>query len=512
MLKGRHVPPAVSEWVLDALGELSDGLIVVDASSHIVYRNEAVRRLLGLDELPADTTRWPATIGMYDPDRATPLPPPRMALARGLQGEETRDMAVFIRNSAVPQGVHLLVSGATLRDERGAIRGAAVLFRDVTLLRQHEATLREAERQKKAILDNLPAMAWLKDERGRFLVVNQRFAELVGKPGPEDIVGLTAAEVFPPGIAEEYQARDRELLSSGVPFRHVEEFVGADGRRAWVETIQSRIVDDAGRVIGLTGVAHDITERKQALQELRAARDELELRVQQRTAELAQAQENLVRQERLAVLGQLAGGVAHQIRNPLAAILNSTYVLRRHLPVERHPDVNGALEIIHDEVRHANNIITGLLDFARVRAPDPEPTSLVELIRRVLDSEWIPPAVRVTRELPDEPLVLSVDPDQLQASISNVVQNAVDAMANGGELAISLTRADGEIVIVVSDTGPGISAEVRPHLFEPLHSTKPMGVGLGLVTARRFIEAHGGRITCADVPRGASFEIRLPAG
>ena len=92
------------------------------------------------------------------------------------------------------------------------------------------------------------------------------------------------------------------------------------------------------------------------------------------------------------------------------------------------------------------------------------------------------------------------------------MRNAIDAMPDGGELVMALSTSGDEIVITVTDTGTGISPQVRAHLFEPLHSTKPSGIGLGLVTARRFVEAHGGRIACIDVPKGARFEIRLPTG
>lgn len=292
-----------------------------------------------------------------------------------------------------------------------------------------------------------------------------------------------------------------------------EPFIDAQGVVSWIETFKTRIVGEHGEVIGTTGIARDITERKRAEQALRVTNEELERRVALRTTELAEAQENLVRKERLAVLGQLAGGVAHQIRNPLAAIMNATYVLKRHLLPEQHVNVDDAIRIIHDEVRHANVIITGLLDYARVRTPDRHPASMGEVLDRVLAAEWIPDTVKVERAIEDVPAV-DVDADQLHGAIINVVRNAVEAMPDGGTLYVAMRVASGaegrHIVVSVGDTGPGISPQVRAHLFEPLHSTKPMGVGLGLVTARTFIEAHGGRIAHVDVPKGARFEIRLP--
>ncbi len=500
-------------WVLDAVAGISDALVVIDEAAHLVYRNPAAERLIGIQDLGPEPSRWSVEEGLFRPDERTLFPADELPLIRALGGEDVTDIGMFVRNEHVPRGVHILVSASPLRDRVGHIRGAAGIFRNVTLIRQQEAQLREGARQKKAILDNIPDMAWLKDDRGCFLLVNQPLASAAGRADPEDVVGLTDADLWPRELAERYRADDEEIIRTRAQKRVEEPFIDASGRRFWIESVKTCIVDDQGRVIGTTGIARDITERKQFEEHMRSAKDELEQRVIERTAELAEAQEHLVRQERLAVLGQLAGGVAHQIRNPLAAIMNATYVLKRHLSPDQHPNVEDAIRIIHDEVRHANIIITGLLDYARVRTPDRHPASVVDLLERILSSDWIPPNIRVVRELPNtDAVVRSVDADQLQGAIANLVRNAIDAMPDGGELVMALSTTGDEIVITVTDTGTGISPQVRAHLFEPLHSTKPSGIGLGLVTARRFVEAHGGRIACIDGPRGARFEIRLPTG
>jgi signal transduction histidine kinase len=190
--------------------------------------------------------------------------------------------------------------------------------------------------------------------------------------------------------------------------------------------------------------------------------------------------------------------------------MNASYVLKRHLSPEQHPNVEDAIRIIHDEVRHANVIITGLLDFARVRAPDRHPASIKELVERVMGAEPMPPSIALDVRIEDDLPLLDIDVDQLHGAFLNVVRNAVEAMPDGGALRVEVKREEDVVVIAVTDTGPGISPQVRGHLFEPLHSTKPMGIGLGLVTARTFVEAHGGRISHVELPKGARFEIRLP--
>ncbi len=221
-------------------------------------------------------------------------------------------------------------------------------------------------------------------------------------------------------------------------------------------------------------------------------------------------QETLLAKDRLATLGQLAGGVAHQIRNPLAVILNATAVLEHQLPRERHPDITAAIAMIQEEVRHANNIVTALLDYARVKRPARRPVALGDLIDRVLSGPCVPACIEVQRNVDEGVPIVHIDADQIHDALMNVVLNAVEAMPNGGTLVVTVGQCDEGIVIEIRDTGHGISPSLAPHLFEPLQSTKPMGVGLGLVTARTFVEAHGGRIACVPVTRGANFVIRLP--
>jgi PAS domain S-box-containing protein len=496
-------------WSLDALDTIVDGVMVVDHRARLVYANAAARRMTGIERLEDEPSRWSVAYGVLRPDEKTPWPAEELPLVRALAGEARSGVEMFVRNEAVKEGRHLVVSASPLRDGK-KIRGAAIILHDVTARRRAEARAVEGERQRKAILDNIPDMAWLKDRDGRFVAINERFARAAAMQ-PDDLIGLKDLDVWPRALAEKYRAEDDEVMRQRQHKTIEEEFIDASGRHYWLETVKACILGEDGEVIGTTGIARDITERRLAEEALRTTNDELERRVARRTAELAEAQDNLVRKERLAVLGQLAGGVAHQIRNPLAAIMNATYVLKRHLSPEQHPNVEDAIRIIHDEVRHANVIITGLLDHARVRAPDRHPASLVDIVDKALAADVVVPGVRVVRAVDADAPLLEIDADQLHAALTNVIRNAIEAMSGEGELRVELGRERDEIVIAVADSGPGISPAVRAHLFEPLHSTKPMGVGLGLVTARTFIEAHGGTIACVDVPRGARFEIRLPA-
>ena len=502
LVEGRH-------WALEALARLGDGVLIVDERMRLLYFNEAAVRLVGAHVISATPETWSVQYGIFYPDERTHFVARELPLVRGLAGERVDDVELYVRNSRTPAGVHLSCSSYSLRDAMGHVRAATVIFHDITKRRTQQIQLLEGARQKRAMLDNIPDIAWLKDRDGRFVAVNMPMALAAGRASPAEILGKTDFDLWPHELATRYTNDDAEIMRTGLHKRVEEPLIDASGVAHWIESFKTCITGDNGEVIGTTGMARDITERKHAEQALRITNDELERRVAHRTQELAEVQEDLVRKERLVVLGQLAGGVAHQIRNPLAAIMNAAYVLRRHLNPGQHPNVEDAIRIIHDEVRHANVIITGLLDYARVRTPDRHPAAMNELLERVLAAEWIPPSIEVVREIEEVPMLV-VDADQLHGAVFNLVRNAVEAMPDGGTLRVAM-RPDGEqILIAVTDTGAGLSPQVRSHLFEPLHSTKPMGIGLGLVTARTFVEAHGGRITHVDVPTGARFEIRLP--
>lgn len=506
-------PSLVDPWSRDALQNLPDGVVVLDAAARLLYANAAARALIGIR--PQDTDDWTARGGIFQPDERTPVPMTDLPAIRALHGLPTNEIEIFVKNEHVA-GVHVLASARPLRAPSGEVCGAVCLFHDLTQRRAGEAQVREAERQRRAILDSIPDIAWLKDRDGRFIAVNRRFAESVGRDHPEDVIGLTDYDVAPRALADQYRRDDAETMAAGGSKTVEEPFAPIlPGSQPdivitrWIETIKTCIVDEDGQVFGTAGIARDVTERRRKESILQNANDELERRVEERTLELREAQESLVRKERLAALGQLAGGVAHQIRNPLAAIMNATYVLRRHMIPGQHPHVEDAIRIIHDEVRHANVIITSLLDYARVRAPDRHPLSVVEVLERVLHADWIPKNIEIDRDIEDVPPI-AADGDQLHSAFFNIIRNAVEAMPLGGSLRVEVRTSGDHVVLGFADSGAGISPQVRGHLFEPLHSTKPLGIGLGLVTARTFIEAHNGRIYSVDVPFGARFEVRLP--
>lgn len=239
----------------------------------------------------------------------------------------------------------------------------------------------------------------------------------------------------------------------------------------------------------------------------------LEARVEDRTRSLKDAQEELIRNERLATIGQLAGGVGHELRNPLGVMTNALFYL--DAIVEDPPEkVREYLGILKEQIQTSEKIVTDLLDFARVRAPDHTDVSARDLFESALAHQSPPKSVTVDLELSEPSPSVNADPKQVIQILQNLTSNAMQAMGEaGGTLTCSATRTDGRVVLEVSDTGPGIAPDELERIFEPLVTSKSRGIGLGLAVSRTLAAQNGGSLHVrSEVGVGSTFELSLPVG
>ncbi len=228
-------------------------------------------------------------------------------------------------------------------------------------------------------------------------------------------------------------------------------------------------------------------------------------------AELARTQEQLVRRERLAALGELAAVVAHEVRNPLGAVFNAVGALRRILRPEGEPRM--LLDIVGEEADRLNAIVGDLLDFARPSKPSIRPEPVEPLLDEVLAAALAQaaPALEVVRDVEEALPPVLADARQLRQALLNVAQNAVQAMPDGGRLTVRARQDEGAIRIEVADTGPGVPPELREKIFEPFFSTRATGTGLGLAVVRRVLQDHRGTAVVEEAPGGGTaLVLRLP--
>jgi PAS domain S-box-containing protein len=317
------------------------------------------------------------------------------------------------------------------------------------------------------------------------------------------------------------QLARRELMNEGFhpdsPRSEFEKRIETDGRVIGLESAWERkdgstlfvrenahvVRDDDGRVLYYEGTVEDVTQRKKM-------------------------EERLRRQERLAVVGQMAGGIAHDFRNFLTGI-----ILYAQIPL-RNPDLPSdlrkTLETIVSEARRAGDLVQQILDFSRRSIMETERIDLVELTHEAADilHKIVPENIGVTLKLPPEPCIVEADPSRVQQVLMNLALNARDAMPGGGELRIVLGRKEikpgleplvdmspGECVTLsISDTGTGMTEDVQKHLFEPFFTTKEpgKGTGLGLAQVYGIVKQHQGHINVeTEVSEGTTFTVYLPA-
>jgi len=240
--------------------------------------------------------------------------------------------------------------------------------------------------------------------------------------------------------------------------------------------------------------------------------EELEAKVVERTKQLLEAQEELVRQEKLSTLGQVAGSVGHELRNPLGVINNAVYFLQTVLS-DTDPTTKEYLGIIKDEIGNADRIVGDLLDSVRTKPPQPQSVEVGTLIDQVLRRIIMPAGINVTRNLPVTLPSIRVDPMQMQQVFRNLITNGIDAMPQGGALEISAVedKAHNNLVVKVKDSGAGIAPENLAKLFQPLFTTKARGIGLGLVVVKNLTQNNGGAIEIeSELGKGATFTVALP--
>jgi len=260
-----------------------------------------------------------------------------------------------------------------------------------------------------------------------------------------------------------------------------------------------------------------IIENAQLIESLKEARKQLETyatlleqKVEERTHELKISQEQLLKAQRLAVIGELAGMVGHDLRNPLTSIAGATYYMKKRLIPKIDGKIEEMLELIEKNIAYSNKIINDLLDYSREIKPDITETTPALLVKESLTLVEIPKNVQLVNLTTNEPR-MKVDVEKVKRAFVNIMKNAVDAMPRGGRLTIECIRENENLKFLFSDTGVGMPKETITKIWTPLFTTKARGMGFGLPICKRIVEAHGGCISMTSVVRkGTIFVVTLP--
>lgn len=462
-----------------------DPLIVCDGEGRVLWGNGAAERLFGL---PLSEGVGRDALDFVHPDDVG-------VVANAFVSVQAKDVGtpieVRVRSS---EGWRLVeVVGANLLDDP-AVGGIALSLRDLTERRRWEVARDEVSRFR-ALVQNASTIIALLDEDGTVQSVSAAVTRLLGHD-QEQVEGFALSEL----VAEE----DRPALAAALAR------AGRGGSRAQTERLPVRmkalgdpypvpfelhIVDlvDDPTVNGVVVSAHDVSDLHRSM------------------AELAAAQAELARKERLAAVGRLASMVGHELRNPLTAITHAHFLIRCRLEGAMDPEVDQQLTVAERETQRALRLAQDLNDYVRPRRPSPVPLTVASVVEELLEATPPPPGVSVEAAL--DTFTLTADREHLRQMLTNLVVNAYEALAAGGTVRISSRRTAWHAEIAVQDDGPGIDAAIVHQLFEPFVTTKARGSGLGLAIVQRLAEEHGGTVILEAGPQGGTVAtVRLPVG
>jgi len=418
-----------------------------------------------------------------------------------------------------------------------------------------EEELRRERDLLRTLIDHLPDHIYVKDVRSGFILNNLAHLKYLGASSQEEMTGKTDLDVFPPGIGDPFFAEEQEIIRTGEPLISREEInVDTSGRQHWFSSTKVPWRDESGRIIGLVGVSRDITRRKHNEQKLREQNVRLEefARSEHDALEqLKQAQSHLVQSEKLAGLGQMVAGVAHEMNNPLAFVGNNLAVAQRDLVavcelisiyreadelltaqrpelMQRVAAMNRRIDIDYtvsslqqlllrsrEGIDRIRQIVRDLCDFARLDTSDLEEADVNEGIRSTLNivaGAAKNKGVTVKMALGQVPRVACY-PAKINQVVMNLLSNAIDACTTDGRVIVRTERLPEHVQIVVVDNGSGIDPKIGARVFDPFFTTKPpgKGTGLGLSISYGIVRAHGGEIAFESTPgAGTVFTVKLP--
>jgi PAS domain S-box-containing protein len=382
-----------------------------------------------------------------------------------------------------------------------AVLGKAFNYAARQLQKLYE-DLRRTEQELRGVINAVPAHVWSASPDGAVDFVNERLLEFTGLSS-DDILEWDWQSILHPDDSARFVAawcravKDRQSFESEVRVR------GADGQYCWFLMRNVPLRDEAGAVVKWYGSGIEIEDRKRAEQE---------------RERLRQLEADLAHMNRVSMMGELAGSLAHEIKQPIAAAAINANVCARWLRRDT-PDIAEASEAASrmiSDITRAADIIERVRSLYRGDTAQREPVDVNAIIREMivlLRDAAKRNAILIRTELDAGLPMIPADRVQLQQVLMNLMLNGIDAMKDTrGELTVTSKRADdGQILIAVSDSGCGLPANGGDRLFAAFFTTKPQGTGMGLSISRRIIESHGGRLWAnANTGRGATFQFTLP--
>ncbi|MBI4483312.1 MAG: PAS domain S-box protein [Acidobacteria bacterium] len=395
-----------------------------------------------------------------------------------------RDFDTLLRHRDGGQ-IPVRLSAHAVRNSRGKMVGALNVVEDLRDVRRLEVDVHRRDQFLATILrDSADAIITL--DASRHITSWNRGAEAIYGYKAEDVLGKSVEILVPEELREELEHLEDEIGQRGFVRNFQTERLTRDGRRINVMFTRTAIYDEAGKLSGYSVVAKDITELK--LMEW-----------------------HLLQMEKLSAIGELAAGLAHEIKNPLAGIKGAIEIIR-----EQTPDGHLNREVLGNVLEEVNRIdrtVVSLLTYAKPQEPRFQQVDISSVLQKVFSfvqkirsRQGIGFHLNLARDLD----IVRGDGAQLEQLFLNLILNSMDAIEGEGTIEVHAWREEGDVVLKFLDTGCGIAPEILGQIFQPFFTTKKHGTGLGLATCKRIVDKHGGEIRVRSKPGHTEFTIRLP--
>jgi len=381
------------------------------------------------------------------------------------------------------------------------------MFLNITARKKAEEELRSTEKRYRRLYETTQDGIMARDLKGKMIDCNPAYAKMLGY-SKKELRNLSIQGLLPEKWHEQREKVVNKIVQTGHSIVFEREYRRKDGSVFPASVRSWRLTDGKGKVIGVWSIVRDITEQKEHQKNLEKNTNILQRIIDERTKQLKNS-------ERLAAIGQTAGMVGHDLRNPLQTITGELYLAKAEVNSleagTAKANLQDSLRIIEEQANYMDKIVSDLQAFVQPIKIDKVPFSLKELVTAVIESITIPPNIKVKTRIPRGFPQIKADFQLLKRVLINLVTNSVQAMPEGGKITLTAkVDSEGHVLISVKDTGIGIPEEIKPQIFTPLFTTKPRGQGFGLAVCKRVIEAHGGTISFeSKKSKGTKFTIQF---
>jgi PAS domain S-box-containing protein len=379
--------------------------------------------------------------------------------------------------------------------------GLVTVGKDISQQTRWQETLTQASNEWRTTFDSIVDPISIIDNDLRIIKSNRAFADLVGKQ-PKQLIGKVCHEIL--HSQANPCAHCPQPISKETKTTALTEYYD-EGLKRFIQVSSSPVIGDGDAVIGFVNIKSDITDQKKEQDDLKKYSGHLKKMVGQLSRELQDSQSMIIEKAHEKAQKQIAGRLGLEIKRSLGSVSHALHSVKGPHGESTH------IKTAQQQIGKLERILANLLSYSHETTPNREEIVVSELVARVLDKNLPPDSINLTLNIPFDIPYVFVDPKQVEHAVANLIANAVESMAQSGDLTLKAQRSGAGVTLSITDSGPGIPVKTMKRVYEPLFTTKPSAIGIGLVVSKNLIEANGGSLTLENNDStGITASVFLP--